>query len=132
MVTPQRTALRLVAYVIDCPDPRALAQFYGRLLGWQIDEGESDDRWVELADPGTAVRLAFQQVPHYLPPVWPEGERPQMAHLDVRVSTLDEGHARALDAGATPLPQPEDQRDANFRVYADPAGHPFCMCACSE
>lgn len=124
------TSLKLAAFAIDCPDPRRLAEFYGRLLGWEIDEAEADDDWVELADPAGGAPLAFQRDPGYRPPSWPSRDVPQMMHLDVRVTTLDEGHRRALEAGATQLPQPADQRDANFRVYADPDGHPFCMCAC--
>ncbi|GAA2818900.1 VOC family protein [Saccharopolyspora taberi] len=124
------TSLRLAAFAIDCPDPRALAGFYGRLLGWEIDERASGDEWVELADPAGGAPLAFQLDPGYQPPTWPDRARPQMMHLDVRVRTLDEGHERAIAAGAVPLPQPEDRLDAKFRVYADPDGHPFCVCAC--
>lgn len=124
------TSLKLAAFAIDCPEPRRLAEFYGRLLGWEIDEAETDDDWVELADPAGGAPLAFQRDPGYRPPSWPSRDVPQMMHLDVRVTTLDEGHRRALEAGARQLPQPADQQDAKFRVYADPDGHPFCMCAC--
>lgn len=129
MAAPGSTPLRLVAFAIDSRDPRALAEFYGVLLGWRIDESESDEEWVELADPSGGAALAFQRDPDYQPPTWPGHERPQMMHLDIRVSTLDEGHRRALDAGAKQLPQPPDRLESNFRVYADPEGHPFCMCA---
>lgn len=122
------TELSLAAFAIDCPDPRALADFYGRLLGWAVDEDSTDD-WVELVDPRGGAPLAFQRDPEYRPPTWPGNEVPQMMHLDIRVQTLDEGHERAISAGATQLPQPPDRLDANFRVYADPVGHPFCMCA---
>lgn len=122
--------LRLVGFVLDCPDPRGLAEFYGRLLGWQIDEDESNERWVELADPAGGPPVAFQLDPDFRPPTWPDYQtRPQMAHLDVRVPTLEEGHEHAVAAGARQLPQPPDALDARFRVYADPSGHPFCLCA---
>lgn len=123
------TSLRIAAFAIDCPSPRALAEFYGALLGWQIDEAESNEVWVELADPRGGAPLAFQGDPDFLPPTWPERRRQQMAHLDIRVSTLEEGHELAMRAGAEQLPQPADRLDAHFRVYADPAGHPFCLCA---
>ncbi|MER7013237.1 VOC family protein [Saccharopolyspora sp. NPDC000359] len=126
------TKLKLAAFAIDCPDPRALAEFYAGLLGWQVDEAESHDDWVELADPDGGAPLAFQRDPGYRPPTWPSRDVPQMMHLDIRVQTLDEGHERAVAAGATPLPQPSDKQDAKFRVYADPVGHPFCMCACQD
>lgn len=137
--TPEEVAapLRLEAYVLDCPDPRALAEFYGRLLGWWVDEQRSDHDWVELVEPSSdqlAVSaggppLAFQRDPQFRPSTWPDRAVPQMAHLDVRVATLDEGHDRAIAACAYQLPQPADRRDAGFRVYLDPAGHPFCVCA---
>ncbi|TDD43149.1 VOC family protein [Saccharopolyspora elongata] len=124
------TTLRLAAFAIDCPDPRALAEFYGRLLGWEeIDDSEADEGWIELVDPAGGARLAFQRDPGYRPPTWPSRDVPQMMHLDIRVRTLAEGHEQAIAAGATLLPQPSDHPDAKWRVYADPAGHPFCMCA---
>ncbi|MER5391573.1 VOC family protein [Saccharopolyspora sp. NPDC002686] len=127
------TELKLAAFAIDCPDPRKLAEFYGRLLGWQIDESETeDDYWVELANPDGGAPLAFQRDPGYRPPTWPSRDVPQMMHLDIRVQTLEEGHERAIAAGATPLPQPPDQLASSWRVYADPDGHPFCMCASQE
>ncbi|RKT84888.1 Glyoxalase/Bleomycin resistance protein/Dioxygenase superfamily protein [Saccharopolyspora antimicrobica] len=126
------TQLDLAAFAIDCPDPRELADFYGRLLGWQVDEEASNADWVELANPNGSAVLAFQRDPDYRPPTWPSGEVPQMMHLDIRVQTIAEGYKRAVGAGATPLPQPPDKQDAKFRVYADPVGHPFCMCAIDD
>ncbi|MFR9730350.1 VOC family protein [Saccharopolyspora sp. MS10] len=123
------TPLSLTAFAIDTPDPRGLAEFYGRLLGWEIDEAETGHDWVELADPAGGAPLAFQLDPGYVPPTWPESARPQRMHLDIRVETVAEGRERALGAGARELPQPADQQDALFRVYADPEGRPFCMCA---
>lgn len=122
-------ALAVAAFVLDCRDPRELAEFYGELLGWAVDERSSNERWVELADPAEGAVLAFQADPDFEPPTWPTRQRQQMAHLDVRVPSLAEGHELAVRVGARQLPQPADQRDARFRVYADPAGHPFCLCA---
>lgn len=121
-------ALRLVAFVLDCRQPRSLAEFYGALLGWSVDEQSSDASWVELIDPAGGAALAFQADPDFVPPTWPARERPQMAHLDVRVRSHEQGRELAMRVGARELPQPEDRRDAGFRVYADPAGHPFCLC----
>lgn len=121
--------LRLAAIVLDCPNPRSLADFYARLLGWAIDESATDDEWAEVVDPRGGATLAFQLDPEYVPPTWPDKLRPQMAHLDVRVSDLDTAHERAIRTGAHRLPQPPDRTEAEFRVYADPAGHPFCLVA---
>lgn len=128
MTAEHDTSLRLAAYVLDCADPRELAEFYSALLGWAVDERSSSDEWVELRDPRGGPALSFQAVPESRPSTWPTGERPQMAHLDIRVSDVDEEHERAVRSGATQLPQPPDRADASWRVYADPAGHPFCLC----
>ncbi|MBW9207013.1 glyoxalase/bleomycin resistance/dioxygenase family protein [Mumia sp. zg.B17] len=123
------TEVRIGAYVLDCPDPLALARFYGSMLGLPVAD-DSTDRWVELA--GDGPTLAFQRVADYEPPRWPDG-LPQQAHLDLAVDSYEAPHALAISLGATPLdpvepPAPSFSR--GFRVYADPAGHPFCLCTC--
>jgi Glyoxalase-like domain len=69
-------------------------------------------------------------VPHLPEPTWPEGPRPQMLHLDTTVPTLSElylQHTRALELGARLLLDRSDDPDEPLFVYADPAGHPFCI-----
>ncbi|WP_176737281.1 VOC family protein [Micromonospora citrea] len=112
---------QLRTVVIDCPDPRALADFYSELLGLPLDPGASDDGWVVLA--GSGHRLAFQRALDLRPPSWPDPARPQQFHLDVQVEDVEEAEKRALALGARRLPGQGD----GFRVYADPAGHPFCL-----
>ncbi|SDJ82537.1 hypothetical protein SAMN04487820_102256 [Actinopolyspora mzabensis] len=120
--------LRVISFVLDGPDPRGLAEFYGELLGWPVDESVSDERWVELADPEGGARISCQLDPHHTAPGWPDSPPQQQAHLDIRVTDFEAAEARALRAGATRLPQPADELESKFRVYADPAGHPFCLC----
>jgi hypothetical protein len=72
---------------------------------------------------GGGKSLMFQQVGEYNPPAWPDPARPQQAHLDILVDDLDAGQARALELGASRL----DGGGKTFRVFADPAGHPFCL-----
>ncbi|WP_436535606.1 VOC family protein [Actinoplanes sp. HUAS TT8] len=108
--------------VIDCPDPRALADFYMRLLGMRV-ERDSDD-WVVIRDDADHRRLAFQRVPHLRAPRWPDPEYPQQFHLDVMVDDIDRAETEALAIGATRLPH----EGPDYRVYADPTGHPFCLC----
>lgn len=114
------------AVALDCPDPVALAEFYRELLGWEAGEVDEDGDWVTLRNPEGGARLSFQQVPDYRPPAWPSAENPQQAHLDLDVTDLEAGHERALAIGAKLL----DDAPKGFRVYADPVGHPFCLCAC--
>ena len=110
---------RLHTTVIDCPDPSALADFYSELLG--LPRVSTDDDWVVIGAEGT--RVAFQLAPDLNPPRWPDPEHPQQFHLDVLVDDLDAGEAAVLALGATRLPGAKD----DFRVFADPAGHPFCL-----
>lgn len=111
--------------VVDCPDPRALADFYAALLGWPITSVEDD--WVVVSDGGPPKRLAFQLAPDHQPPAWPDPDRPQQFHLDVTVDDLDEAEAQVIKIGATKhAHQPSE--DDDFRVFLDPAGHPFCLC----
>lgn len=114
---------RFATVAIDCPDPRALATFYGAIIGATIDEGHTENDWVELYSPGGA-KIAFQLVENHTAPVWPGHEHPQRLHLDFNVDDLDTGEARVLALGAR---RAEFQPGKTFRVFLDPAGHPFCL-----
>ncbi|MDT7659243.1 MAG: hypothetical protein QOF38_3958 [Pseudonocardiales bacterium] len=117
---------RLSVVALDCPDPTALARFYTDLTGWPVDPGEQEDDWVQLR-PGAgdgATAIAFQRVPGHRPPTWPGDERAQQLHLDFEVPDLDEGERRVLEIGAR---KAEVQPGKTWRVYLDPAGHPFCL-----
>ena len=112
---------RFPTTVIDCPDPVALAAFYEGMLGWTIDASED---WIDLrAENGQC--LSFQRVDGYAAPQWPGQEHPQQMHLDVVVDDLDEAEKAVVDLGAT---KHEHQPGTTFRVFLDPAGHPFCLC----
>jgi catechol 2,3-dioxygenase-like lactoylglutathione lyase family enzyme len=115
-------AARLEKTVIDCPDPRLLALFYAELLSMRVNEDDGD--WVVIGRDEGRRELAFQRVPHWVPPRWPDPEHSQQLHLDIRVDDVDETERIALDLGATRLPAEHEDR---FRVFADPAGHPFCL-----
>ena len=112
---------RLSVIALDCRDPRALATFYSAITGWPIDDG--DDDWVQLRGEGN-VTLAFQLAPDHEPPVWPSPARPQQAHLDFDVEDLDAAEQQVLTLGAR---KAELQPHSSFRVFLDPAGHPFCL-----
>ncbi|MEV0820940.1 VOC family protein [Nonomuraea rubra] len=111
--------------VLDCPDPQALGGFYAQLLGWPVTSVEDD--WVVVSDGGSPKRLAFQLAPDYQPPVWPSSDRPQQFHLDVTVTDMDEAERQVLKIGATKH-EHQPSEDDSFRVFLDPAGHPFCLC----
>lgn len=123
MAQPRMT---LTAAVLDAPDPRVLAGFYQKLLGWPIGSDEPD--WVTLRPPGGGAGLSFQTESNYPRPTWPAGpgDQAMMVHLDIEVDDLAAAGAAALAAGATLA---EHQPQQHVRVYLDPAGHPFCLWA---
>jgi catechol 2,3-dioxygenase-like lactoylglutathione lyase family enzyme len=126
--------------VLDCTGARALAEFYRQLLGLRYRPGDeppapgqpdlAGQDWLVLRDPGGGNRLAFQQVPELPEATWPHGPVPQQLHLDLTVPTaddLDVQHERAMALGARLLLDGSDDPEEPIRVYADPAGHPFCI-----
>ena len=131
---------KFVQVALDCTDARVLAEFYRQLLGWRYrpgDEppapGQPDPRgrdWLVLRDPAGSAQVAFQQVTDLPRATWPEGPVPQQLHLDLSVPTtadLDIQHDRALALGARLLRDLSDDPEEPIRIYADPAGHPFCI-----
>jgi catechol 2,3-dioxygenase-like lactoylglutathione lyase family enzyme len=109
---------RLHHVVIDCPDPAALAAFYSELVGLPVTYRSAD--WVVIANSETTSGVAFQLAPDHQPPQWPDPERPQQFHFDVMVDDVEAARPRVLELGARLL---SDESN----VYADPAGHPFCL-----
>jgi len=110
---------RLHHVVLDCPEPAVLAEFYSALLGLPVTYRSPD--WVVVAVDDHSSGLAFQLAPDHRPPNWPDPDRPQQFHLDVMTDdpAASDPEVRAL--GARRLPSQEGH------IYADPAGHPFCL-----
>jgi hypothetical protein len=139
-VADQERVPTLLQVVLDSTDARSLAEFYRRLLGLvyrpgdeppqpgQIDERGRD--WLVLTTPEGRRTLAFQQVDRLPPATWPDGPVPQQLHLDLAVPTveeLDAQHRRVLELGGRLLRDRRDDPVEPLYVYADPAGHPFCV-----
>ncbi|TMR30225.1 VOC family protein [Nonomuraea zeae] len=126
--------------VLDCTDARSLAEFYRALLGLVYRPGDEppeagrvDDcgrDWLVLRAPDGASRMAFQQVDELPEVTWPEGGVPQQLHLDLTVESVESlqvQHERVLRLGGRLLLDRSDDPEEPLRVYADPAGHPFCI-----
>ncbi|WP_375501002.1 VOC family protein [uncultured Jatrophihabitans sp.] len=125
---------RLRQVVLDCTDVRALAEFYRELLAWGYrpgDETPTDgEDWLVLDNPAGGVAVAFQLVDALPDVTWPKGNVPQQEHLDLTVSSaeaLTSEHERVIRLGARLLRDCSDDPDEQLYVYADPAGHPFCI-----
>lgn len=127
MTTPadRQPLATLECVVLDCPDPAKLAAFYQALVGGSANQPDPrwavGDSWATLHTPDGQV-LAFQAVDPYVPPRWPDPAHPQQFHLDFHVEALEQAHQRVLALGGRLL---ESAR--GWRVYADPADHPFCL-----
>lgn len=122
----QAGAMRMQRHVVvlDAADIEAVSTFWARLLGGRVFADETfhcvldgDGRWL----------LGVQLAPDHTPPDWPDGNA-QQVHLDLHVEDPHDAHREAIDCGATLLHDADDlEADEGFRVYADPAGHPFCI-----
>ena len=108
---------RLHHVIFDCPEPLALATFYSELLGTPITY--TDDDFAVVAPNDHTSGVAFQRSAGHRAPTWPDPAVPQQIHFDVMVDDLPTAHDRVIALGARPL--------AGDHVYADPAGHPFCL-----
>ena len=123
MELPMAPTMKLTAITLDCADPRALAAFYQQATGLEL-VSESDDDFAGLTgDDG--LFIGFQRVDDYRAAQWPGQVVPQQFHLDFGVDDLDEAEAMLLELGAAkPVFQPGGDQ---WRVFTDPAGHPFCL-----
>lgn len=116
------SSIRYSTVALECPDAGTLADFYAELTG-ATATCDDDGRWATVQ--GDGWRLDFQTAPNHTPPVWPDPSSSMQMHLDFDVDDAAEAEAKALAAGATKF---ETQTGTSFQVYADPAGHPFCLC----
>jgi catechol 2,3-dioxygenase-like lactoylglutathione lyase family enzyme len=119
---------KLQCVVLDCADVVELAGFYRSLLGGVVNK--PDPRWILGGGWATlhtddGFVLAFQRVASHRPPQWGDPARPQQFHLDLEVSDLDQAQSDVLGLGATLLDR--GSRKRSWRIFADPAGHPFCL-----
>jgi Glyoxalase-like domain len=126
--------------VLDCTDARSLAEFYRHLLGLVYrpgdeppEPGQPDERgrdWLVLRTADGVPQLAFQQVDRLPAATWPEGSVPQQLHLDLTVASFEDlqvQHERVMRLGGRLLYDRSDDPVEPLRVYADLAGHPFCV-----
>lgn len=120
---------RLTQLVLECDDPAELARFWRSVL--DLGEPEVDEDWVSLRwEP--VGRFSFHRVVGYQPPAWPGVDGGVQTHVDLLVDDFGSACARVEAAGARPLGDVLNPGPKAWRVYADPAGHPFCLVSVPE
>lgn len=111
--------------VLDAADLTAESTFWAAVLGGRVD---ADDDWHSVYDADGKPRIAIQLAPNHVAPDWPDGTSQQI-HLDLYVDDVRAAHDEAVSLGARLLKPADDLGSSHgFQVYADPAGHPFCLC----
>ena len=112
---------------VGCPDlldgktgNRLLADFYNAILDWNQYEAYGD----LFLTRSPKFRIGFNDSgwSDARPPRWPNPDFPQQAHLDIAVSDVDAYAEQVVAQGGTLL-----QSGGQYEIYADPAGHPFCL-----
>ncbi len=118
--------IRYQVVVLDAADLHAVSGFWAGVLGGSVD---ADDDWHMIVDRDGVPRMGIQLAPDHVPPQWPDGEQQQQLHLDLWVADLEAAHQEVIDLGGVLLQAaPDPTAEEGFQVYADPAGHPFCLC----
>ena len=100
--------LKITGVALDCGDVDELIGFYARITGT------------------TTYWLTAQKVDSYVAPTWPESTTPKQFHFEISAIDLDEAEAFVLECGARKT-EHQSSTDGSWRVYLDPAGHPFCL-----
>jgi hypothetical protein len=120
----QMKAFRTVV-VFDAADLDSESAFWASMLNGYVLK---DSNWHSVIDEFGEWRLGIQLNPTHVKPEWPNGKQQQQIHLDIHVEDPYEAHQQAMELGATILYESKTtDSDEGFRVYADPAGHPFCI-----
>jgi hypothetical protein len=112
-------------FVFDAADIAAESAFWAGMLDGRV---VADDPWHSVVDCEGRWVIGVQHAPNHVPPDWPHGHPQQQIHLDLHVDDFARAHAKAIALGARVLKPADDlNAEEGFQVYADPAGHPFCL-----
>ncbi len=120
--------IRRQIIVFDAADLASESAFWAGVLGGHVVP-DDDEGWHSVVDADGRWRVGVQLAPDHVPPDWPDGT-PQQVHLDLHVDDADAAraaHDEVLALGARLLQDGDERADEGHRVYADPAGHPFCI-----
>lgn len=109
--------------VFDAADLSVESAFWAGIFDGHV---VAEDDWHSVLDADGRWLIGVQLAPDHVPPTWPDGE-PQQVHLDLHVDDPRAAHEQAIALGARLLQVSDLDTDEGHQVYADPAGHPFCI-----
>lgn len=117
--------MRMVRHVVvfDAADLGAESAFWAGVLDGHVF---ADEAFHSVVDAAGLWRIGVQLAPNHVPPDWPDGT-PQQVHLDLHVDDPRAAHAEVMALGARLLQAADLDSEEGHQVYADPAGHPFCI-----
>lgn len=118
-------AVDMVRHVVvfDASDLDAESTFWAGMFGGEVFR---DEDFHCVIDSEGGWHVGVQLAPGHVAPEWPDG-RPQQVHLDLHVGDPRAAHDVAIELGAKLLQAGDLDADEGHQVYADPAGHPFCI-----
>ncbi len=110
--------------VFDAAEIACESAFWASVLGGRVVD--DDPAFHCVLDSADQWRVGVQLAPGYVPPGWPDGA-PQQVHMDLHVTNPIAAHEEATLLGAVLLRPDDLESQEGHQVYADPAGHPFCI-----
>jgi hypothetical protein len=118
----------VVRMVYDCFSPRSLASFYESFVGGEKRIEDSPERVVIDLDDDALPNPAFQHA-KFPAPRWPDPAYPAQLHVDYRFSVDHEVPHYQTPAAIAAIERAQERGAIQIHnvVYADPAGHPFCI-----
>ncbi len=120
--------MELIRHVIvfDAADVSIESAFWAAMFGGNV-VGDDEEFHCVLDRDGTWI-IGVQHAANHVAPQWPDGFPEQQIHLDLHVEDPQRAHEEAVELGARLLqPAPTFAAEEGHQVYADPAGHPFCI-----
>ena len=116
--TVPAVSLSVAALSIDCADPAALADFWGKALGRPVSPGAiPQDVAIDATDPASGPRMLFHKVHE------PKAAKNRL-HLDLLTDRYHEEAERLAGLGARPLNEIK-LPGARWTTFADPEGNEF-------
>ncbi len=116
--------IKRTTIVLDAPDLEAESSFWAAVYGGTV---ERDADWHDIVVDGQS-KLGIQLALDHERPQWPGGAQQQQLHLDLHVDDIAAADAEVRELGAHVLQKADFATESGWVVYADPAGHPFCLC----